>query len=334
MKLLTIIINYRTPDLTRRAVVSAALATAHVRDSKIVVVDNDSRDGSIEALRRAVNEAGLGARVQILASAYNGGFGYGNNFAIRPALAAQDAPQYIYLLNSDAFPSEHALMHLVDYMDSHPKVGITGSFVQGLDGDAHHTAFRFPTILSEFEGAMQLGPLTKALGRYVVPLPIPTATTDVDWVAGASMMLRATMLEEIGLFDERFFLYFEETDLCRRAKLAGWRVVYVRDSQVAHVGAASTGIKKERRRLPAYWFDSRQHYFVKNHGLLYLWAANLAQVSGGAVFRVRRTLQGQRRSRPLPDRFLRDLVQHMVQTRMRSPARRPSSPAAEIRWAP
>ncbi len=324
MKLLTIILNYRTADLTRQAITSAVRATAHVPGSRIVVVDNDSQDGSFEKLRRAVAEEGVGDRVEVIASDYNGGFGYGNNFAMRRALASDDPPEYVYLLNSDAFPSEHALAKLVAHMDANPRVGITGSFIHGLDGTAHHTAFRFPTVWSEFEDAMQLGLLTKALRRFVVPLPIPTRTTEVDWVAGASMMLRTKMLEEIGLFDETYFLYFEETDLCRRAKRAGWPIVYVRDSEVAHVGSASTGIQDKRRRKPAFWFDSRQHYFVKNHGPLYLWLANAAQIGGGAMFRVRRVLQGQRESRPVPDHFLRDLVGHMARTGLRAPAPRPA----------
>ncbi|MBC7174634.1 MAG: glycosyltransferase family 2 protein, partial [Polyangiaceae bacterium] len=256
---------------------------------------------------------------EVIPSEYNGGFGYGNNFAIRRALAGRDVPEYIYLLNSDAFPTENALAKLVAHMDEHSEVGIAGSYIHGVDGIPHRTAFRFPSVLSEFEDAMQLGLVTKLLHRFVVPLPLPDATTEVDWVAGASMMLRTTMLGEIGLFDETYFLYFEETDLCRRAKLAGWSIVYVRDSEVAHVGSATTGIQDQRRRKPAFWFDSRQHYFVKNHGPLYLWLANAAQLGGGAVFRARRILQGQRESRPIPDHFLRDLVGHMARTGLRAP---------------
>jgi GT2 family glycosyltransferase len=320
VKLLIIILNYRTPDLTRQAMTSAVLAASHVPGSKIVVVDNDSQDGSLEALRRAAVEEGFGDRVEVIPSEYNGGFGYGNNFAIRRALASADPPEYVYLLNSDAFPSEHALAKLVAYMDEHPKVGIAGSFIHGLDGRPHETAFRFPTVFSEFEDAMQLGVLTKLLSRYVVPLPVPAEDQEVDWVAGASMILRSTMLEEIGLFDETFFLYFEETDLCRRAKRAGWPIVYVRDSTVAHVGSASTGIQDLRRRKPAFWFDSRQHYFMKNHGPLYLWLANVAQIGGGAVFRARRFLQGQVQSRPVPEHFLRDLIGHAARTGIRPPA--------------
>jgi GT2 family glycosyltransferase len=327
VKLLTIIVNYRTAELTRQALAAAVRASARVERSAIVVIDNDSRDGSFEALAHAARDEVYGDRVEILASEYNGGFGYGNNFAIRRAFAGDDPPEYVYLLNSDAFPAEDALEKLVSFMDTHRDVGIAGSFVHGIDGVPHSTAFHFPTIFSEFEDAMQLGLLTKLLRRYVVPLPVPDADREVDWVAGASMMLRAEMLEEIGLFDETFFLYFEETDLCRRAKRAGWPVVYVRDSQVAHVGSASTGLDNRGGRRPAFWFDSRHHYFVKNHGPGYLCLANAARIAGGAVFRARRTLQGQRQTRPLPDRFLRDLLGHMARTGLRVPAPRSASPS-------
>ena len=324
MKLLTIIVNYRTAELTRQALASAIRASAGVEGSAIVVVDNDSQDGSFDALERAARDEACGARVEVLASEYNGGFGYGTNFAIRRALASEDPPEYIYLLNSDAFPAEDAIEKLVAYMDANRRVGIAGSFVHGIDGVPHSTAFRFPTIFSEFEDAMQLGLLTRLLTRYVVPLPVPDEDSEVDWVAGASMLLRTEMLEEIGLFDETFFLYFEETDLCRRAQRAGWPIVYVRDCQVTHVGSASTGLQDMTRRRPAFWFDSRHHYFIKNHGPIYLCLANAAQLAGGAIFRARRALQGQRRARPLPDRFLRDLVGHMARTGLRVAAPRTS----------
>ena len=307
MKLLTIILNFRTPALTLRAVDSAARAMEKWADARIDVVDNDSQDGSFEALR-----AGLAAydprRVRLLASPRNGGFGAGNNYAIRLALAEEAPPELIYILNSDAFPDSGAIEALVGFLDAHPQAGLAGSYIYGVDGVPHETAFRFPTVWSEIESGLGLGVVSRLLEKYRVPiLPMPSETREVDWLAGASLMMRASVLREIGLFDEQFFLYFEETDLCRRAKRAGHSTWYVVDSRVAHVGSASTGMKKWRR-IPRYWLDSRAHYFEKNHGAGYLRTANLAAAVALGIFRVRRAVQ--RKSDPHPPGYYGDFVRY------------------------
>ena len=313
MKVLTVIVNYRTPELTCKSIRAVVRACAAVRgETKIVVVDNDSGDGSFEKIRQTVEREGWAGRVEVRASERNGGFGYGNNFAMRPALASAKPPDYVYLLNPDAFPAEDALAKLVSYMDANPRLGIAGSYIHGVDGRPHYTAFRFPSVLSEFEHAMRLALLRRLLRRYILPLPIPTQACAVDWVAGASMLLRREMLADVGLFDERFFLYYEETDLCQRAIRAHWPTVYLPESKVAHVGGASTGMQDPRRRRPAYWFDSRRRYFINNHGHIYLWLANAAQIFGGIFLRMRFLLQGRLRTHPLPERYLRDFVSHML----------------------
>lgn len=313
MKVLTVIVNYRTPELTCKSIHAAVHASAAVPgETKIVVVDNDSRDGSFERISEMVKREGWPDRVEVRASDRNGGFGYGNNFAMRPALASADPPDYVYLLNPDAFPAEDALVKLLSYMDANPSAGIAGSSIHGVDGRSHETAFRFPSVLSEFEYAMRLAMLRRLLRRHILPLPIPKQVCVVDWLAGASMLIRREVLNDVGLFDERFFLYYEETDLCRRAKRAGWPTVYVPESKVVHVGGASTGLQDSARRKPAYWFDSRQQYFINNHGHAYLWCANAAQILGGVVLRLRFFLQGRLRTHPLPERYLRDLICHML----------------------
>jgi GT2 family glycosyltransferase len=144
---------------------------------------------------------------------------------------------------------------------------------------------------------------------------LPDKTCTVDWLAGASLMMRQNVLDEVGLFDENFFLYFEETDLCRRAKLAGWETIYVRDSEVAHIGSVSTGMKTWDR-MPEYWFNSRLHYFVKNHGRGYAFAATIAHLAGAAIYRVRAVLQGK--PQVDPPKFLRDFAAHSVRAAVKS----------------
>ena len=308
-RLLTVILNWRTPDMTLRSV-AAALTALQGIEGALVVVDNDSGDGSFETLTATVAANGWDKgpqTVRVLQSGHNGGFGAGNNFGIRAGLPDGSKPDYVYILNSDAFPAPNAIRALMDHLEAHPDTGFAGSYIHGTDGEAHRTAFRFPSILGEFEQNIRFGPVSKLLKRQIVAQPLPSVTTRVDWLAGASMMMRQKVLDQIGLFDETFFLYFEETDLCRRAAMAGWPTDYVVESRVAHIGSVSTGMKTWGR-IPRFWLDSRLHYYVKNHGAAYAFAATLATLAGGILWRARLLIQ--RKDRGDPPRYLRDMVAH------------------------
>lgn len=302
---LTVILNWRTPEMTIRSVDSAVVAMEGI-DGAIVVVDNDSGDGSEEALRAAVADRGWD-RGRVIQAGRNGGFGAGNNVGIRAGLPDGGRPDYVYLLNSDAFPAPDAIRVLLDHMKANPGTGLAGSYIHGTDDAPHVTCFRFPSIASEFEGSAQTGPITRLLRHAVIPQPIPDRAMRMDWVAGASLMMRQDMLDRIGAFDEEYFLYYEETDLCLRAARAGWQTDYVPASRVAHVGSASTGMK-DWRRTPGYWFDSRWRYFRKNHGLMAAIAATGAQTAGLTINRLRVALGSGRRSGG--QRFMRDLLAH------------------------
>lgn len=298
---LTVILNYRTAAMTVQAVQAALAAMAGI-EGEVLVVDNDSQDGSFEALTAQVP---IGVRV--IQSGHNGGFGAGNNVGIRAGLSDGACPDYIYVLNPDAFPDVHAIRHLLDTLEQNLNAGFAGSYIHGPDGTPHLTTFRFPSIASEFEGAVRFGPVSRLLARFAVPVPIPATTTLVDWLAGASLLMRRSVLDQIGLFDETFFLYFEETDLCRRAQNAGHKVIFVRESDVTHIGSVSTGMK-EWDRVPGYWFDSRWHYFVKNHGRVYAACATLAHLTGGLLHKLRCLLTGKTTAGA--PHFLRSMLWH------------------------
>ncbi|SIT84094.1 glycosyltransferase family 2 protein [Pontibaca methylaminivorans] len=323
--LLIVILNYRTAELTLRA---AAEALADSRDmrAEIVIVDNDSRDGSLGAISAAISRRGWDAdnRVRLIDAGRNGGFGAGNNVGIRAGLSDGSRADFVYLLNSDAWPEPGTIRTLLDFMQDRPTVGMAGSAVRGEDGVDHQTAFRFPSIAGEFESCARIGPISRLLARHIVALPCYETATRVDWVAGASLMMRMDMLDRIGLFDETFFLYFEETELCRRAARAGWECWYLPAGRVIHIGSVSTGMKNWAR-VPTYWFDSRQHYFIKVHGRTYWMAATLAHVGGSLLFRLRQFIS--RRKVDDPPHFLRDLVVHSARNLTRSSG-------SEVRLAP
>ncbi len=305
-RLLTVILNWRTPEMTLRAAQAALLATEAI-PGEIVIVDNASGDGSEAALRAAVAANGWGERVRVVQSGRNGGFGAGNNVGIRAGLRDGGRPDYVYVLNSDAFPAPGAVQALIDHLATNPKAGFAGSYIHGPDGAPHLTTFRFPSIRSEIEGAMRFGPVSRRLARHAVPLPTPPVSGRVDWLAGASLMMRRDVLDDIGLFDEGYFLYFEETDLCRRAAAAGFETHFVRSSTVEHIGSVSTGAKRWTR-VPGYWFESRLRYFATHHGRRGALMATLAHLGAGGLHRMRCLATGRRPGDP--PHFLRDMLRH------------------------
>ncbi|WP_319825121.1 glycosyltransferase family 2 protein [Thalassovita sp.] len=311
--LLTVVLNWRTPDMTLRAV-EHALAAMDGIAGEIVVVDNDSGDGSFDKISDHVTAQGWD-RVQVVQSGHNGGFGAGNNFGIRTGLSDGRKPDYVYILNSDAFPAPDAIRLLMNALQHDPALWAAGSYIHGQDGDPHQTLFRFPSVAGEFEGAIRLGPVSRLLKRSIMPLPVPDKDVRADWMAGASVLMRRDVLDEIGLFDESFFLYFEETDLFLRAARAGYRSVYVRDSHVMHIGSVSTGMKTWDR-VPGYWLDSRLRYFVKNHGPAYAFAATAVHLAGGFLYWLRRRLEGK----PVntPEHYLRSLFTHHLSSALRA----------------
>jgi GT2 family glycosyltransferase len=122
-------------------------------------------------------------------------------------------------------------------------------------------------------------------------------------------MIRRAALESAGLFDEEFFLYCEEIDLCRRVRQAGFSIHHVEGTAVEHLEAASTGIDLSKRR-PSYWFDSRRRYFEKHHGRVYYVSATLAWALGASVYQARCALS--RRTPDAPPHVLRDQIEHLL----------------------
>ncbi|MEM7153635.1 MAG: glycosyltransferase family 2 protein [Myxococcota bacterium] len=305
MKVVSITVNFRTADLALRAL-EKVRADIVPMGGRCIVVDNDSGDGSYEKILSTVRERGWEDDVDVIAMPRNAGFGAGNNVAFRHAMAWDDPPEYFYLLNPDAYPDPGTVAHMVEFMDSNPRVGLGGTKVRHPGGEIRRSAFRFPSVLSELELAIRVGVVTRLLDNHRVAQPPPEHTGEVDWVSGASVMIRKAMIDEIGMFDENFFLYFEETDLCMRAKRAGWTTNYVLEVEAEHIGQVSTGIKSKQKRRPKYWFESRSYYLRKNHGALGLFAANSVFASAYFLRELRKRYAGLQDEDP--PHFFRDFV--------------------------
>ncbi|MEO0948540.1 MAG: glycosyltransferase family 2 protein [Cyanobacteria bacterium J06641_5] len=318
LRILVVIVNYRSATLSIESLRSLAAEVEGLPGLRAVVVENDSGDDSLEVLQQAVQSEGWGSWAEILPSDRNGGYAYGNNFAIRPALASTEPPDYVHLLNPDTLVRPGAVQALVKFLEERPDVGIAGSSFENADGSLWPIAFRFPSLLSELDRGLQLGVVTKLLQNWVVPRTMEQKEAQVDWMPGASMMIRRAVFEKIGLMDDDYFLYFEETDFFLQARRAGWTAWYVPKSRVMHIRGQSTGVtqlSEQPKRLPDYWFESRQRYFVKNYGLFYTGLTDIVWMVAYALWRVRRVIQRKPDKDPpfmLADFFRNSVLQKRV----------------------
>lgn len=308
------ILNYRTPELTVACLRSLARQIGSLPGAEVVVTDNDSGDGSADKIAAAIQQEGMSAWARCEPLPKNGGYAYGNNAPVRNALTRPNPPEFVLLLNPDTEVLPGAITALIDFMRAHPECAIAGSRLEDEQGNVHCSAFNFPSAWSELDRGLELGIVTKLLRDRTVQRPIPDQPCEVDWVAGASMLVRRQVFERVGLIDEAYFLYFEEVDFLLRARRAGFRTFYVPHSRVVHHMGASTGVTDEKaapRRIPTYWFDSRRRYFVKNHGLAHAALADSAFLLGHALQKLRR-MAVPKRTRPDPPHMVRDYLQNGV----------------------
>ncbi len=301
-----VIVNYRTGPLVADCLASLA-EHATGTPARTIVVDNESPDGSAGELERVIVDRGWDGWARVVHAGVNGGFASGNNVGIRAAIA--DCPELdcVLLLNPDTVVRAGAVDGLVSFMNNNPRVGIAGSRLEDPDTTPQRSAFRFPGVAGEFESAARLGIFTRLLRSSVIALPVRDEPHRADWVAGASMMIRREVLEQIGLLDDSYFMYYEEVELCRRAARAGWFCWYVPESRVVHlVGRASGVVHGEAARRPRYWFESRRRYFTTEHGRIIAALADGAWLVGVPLHRIASRLK--RRPPGDPANFLRDLL--------------------------
>ncbi|HSK21324.1 MAG TPA: glycosyltransferase family 2 protein [Longimicrobiales bacterium] len=226
-----VVVNYNTSDVLR-----ACLATVPA-GTETIVVDNASTDGSAAMVRTEFPD------VRLLANAANAGYGSAANQGIRACAA-----QYVLVLNSDTRLDDGALRTIEQYLDAHPEVALVGPRLRNGDGSLQPSCFPFPGtwawLVENKPVAPLLGRLSAARERMLCFSP-PETAAPVPWVLGAVMGIRREPFEAVGGFDEAFFMYYEEVDLCRRLRRAGYDIHYVPDAGVVHLGAATTSQVRE-----------------------------------------------------------------------------------------
>ena len=296
MKLLVVIVNYRVTDLTIDCLRSLQEEIPRIPGAKVAVCENGTGPEDVRRLQEAIVSNAWDKWAALTAISPNRGFTGGNNVILREAMASDNPPQYVLLLNSDTIVLPGGIESLVRFMDSNPKVGIAGSRLEKPDGEVHVSAFRYHTIANEFDRGLRLGPVSKLLSHWCLTPPPPDHDCAAQWVAGASMIIRREVLEQVGLLDEDYYTYFDDIDYCMRAAKAGWPTWYVPESRVIHLVGCSTKIsdpKKEQvnKRRPNYWYQARARFFIKSYGPIYAALADMAFLAGFAVWRLRRLIQ-------------------------------------------
>jgi GT2 family glycosyltransferase len=258
-----IIVSFNTRELLRECLNSLNDRAAGV-SKEVFVVDNVSRDGSADMVANDFPD------VRLIRSDTNLGFAAANNRAM-PLCTGR----YVVLLNSDAFLHEGAIQRAIDYMDATSQIGLGGARLVGRDGSWQPSGRMFPSFLNDFltlSGLAGRYPSSRFFGRFDRTWADPNLPADVDWVPGAFSIIRRSVLDQVGYFDEIFFLYYEEVDLCRRIKRAGYEIRYWPDVVVTHLGGESSKtvtsltFSRSGSQLTLWRMRSALLYYRKHHG--------------------------------------------------------------------
>ncbi|HWH55440.1 MAG TPA: glycosyltransferase family 2 protein [Gaiellaceae bacterium] len=220
-----VVVTYNSRDWIERCLES-------VRGNETIVVDNGSADGTVELVREKFPEARVVEQENV-------GMGAGNNTGMRLA-----SGRYYLLLNSDAWVLGDAIERLVEFADAHPDAAVVGPRLLNPDGSLQRSARSFPTLWrlsTEYLFLRKLAPRSRALNAFYEGGFAHDEVRSVDWLFGACLLVRRDAADEVGLFDEDFFMFSEETDWCYRFRQAGWQVYFFPGAEVVHVGGASHG---------------------------------------------------------------------------------------------
>lgn len=279
-----LVVNYNTVHLLEPMFKALEAAQGSLR-LETILVDNASRDDSAAHIRAHYPD------LTFIANDSNVGFGRANNQCL-PHIHGR----YVLLLNTDAFVAPDTLSTTVSYMDQHPDVGITGVRLVGRDGVLQPSCRYFPTPLNVFLARTGLTRFAKGGIQLVDDMGWDHASIrECDWVPGCYYLIRREVVDKVGLFDPRYFLYCEEVDHCKRTKDAGWKVVYHPGTTVVHIGgesAKSDSTLNQGRQISALQIESELIYFRKHFGAKGVFSHLALATIGDAVMGLRNVLKG------------------------------------------
>lgn len=290
-----VIVNYKTPQMTINCLESIHKNFSKRFSISVYVADNKSGDGSVTLIRRQIEKKKWSSWVSILQLEKNGGFAYGNNQVIRNILKSSDNPKYIWLLNPDTIIYEDACLQLTEFLDKNPMAGLAGSRLEDKNGTPLASAFRAHSFISELIHGAKNTVVSYIFYKWIVPMPASEIPHPADWLPGASIMIKREVFEQVGLLDEEYFMYYEESDFCLKCRRKGWQCWHVPASKVVHFEGASSKESPEIKKYayPASWYESRRHYYRKNYGTAYAAIADLSWLFGHCILNLQ-TIMGRK----------------------------------------
>ncbi len=275
------ILNYRTAAMTLDCLASVladfATLPPDIR-AEVVIVDNASDDGSAQVISAWIAAQAPPVPVRLVESRLNTGFSGGHNQAMAAASAA-----FWLVLNSDALLRPGFCTSILAAAEEWPDMGLFAPRIDYEEGEQQVSCFRFASPWSELIRGAASGPVTQVLHRHVVALQMPPEPASIEWASFACILLRGKMLAEIGPMDEGYFLYFEDSEYCLRARRAGWGITYVDTARAVHFRGGSgpvKGMAEAKKRVPGYFYAARTRFLFQAHGWVGLWAANLLWIFG------------------------------------------------------
>jgi N-acetylglucosaminyl-diphospho-decaprenol L-rhamnosyltransferase len=279
-----VIINFRTPEMTVNCLASL-LPGLQSLDCKVAVVDNNSEDDSCVYIAQWLQENDADNLVQLVESKFNGGFAFGNNLGIK----AINARNYL-LLNSDTLVRGQAIATLLETAERYPESGLISPRMEWEDGQPQESCFRFINPLSELSKAAQTGFIDRFLHRFLVSLDVGKEISSPPWTSFACVLIKAEVLNKVGFLDEGYFMYYEDTEYCLRARRAGWKITHNPEARVVHLIGGSSKLEEnmqQKKRLPRYYYQSRTRFFYQAYGIFGLTMANLCWMCGRLVSKLR-----------------------------------------------
>lgn len=253
MDVSTVIVNWNTCDILRNCLASLYAKTRDV-EFEVIVIDNASSDGSVDMVKSEFPQA------ELIANTENRGFAAANNQGIAVAQG-----RYVLLLNSDTVVLDGAIDKVVAFADTYPKAGITGCRVLNEDKTLQLSCFMFPSVLNMFlltTYLHKLFPKSKLFGRSRMTWWDGSDIREVDVVTGCFMLVRQEAIKQVGMMDEGFFMYWEETDWCYRFKRAGWKIMFTPCGEIIHLGGVSS--KQVKPKMVRQWRKSMLLFFKKH----------------------------------------------------------------------
>lgn len=259
-----IIVSFNTREILRSCLTCLFSVTQNL-NIEVIVVDNNSRDESAKMVEQDFPV------VKLIHSGVNLGFAAANNLGFKEACG-----EFILLLNPDALLAPDALHKAMAHMLADPSIGMGGARLLDMAGRMQPSARRYPSLLNEMlvlSGLAARFPQSRFFGRFDRTWDDSDQAVRVDWVPGAFALIRTSALEAVGPFDERFFLYYEEVDLCRRLNQAGWSIWYWPDVVVKHWGGESSKtvehveFSSSGSQLTLWRMRSALLYYRKHHGV-------------------------------------------------------------------